>query len=138
MKITLLAAATAALVGTATFGLSGGDGDAPGFSGRYAYLAAGSDAAPFATTWTVTPCGNGCVHITTSSGLTDTDAHREGSEWVFSKYDEAGIRCDNRKVLPATVQFTVDPASLQGKLQPQGNPCGGASRASGFTLTKLA
>lgn len=137
MKITLLAAAAAAVVGTATFGLSGSD-ETPGFTGRYAYLAADSGDGPFATTWTVTPCGAGCVHITTSSGLTDTDAHLEGSEWVFSKYDEAGIRCDNRKVLPATIRFSVDPASLRGTLQPQGSPCGGASRASGFTLTKLA
>ncbi|MEB3021722.1 hypothetical protein [[Mycobacterium] crassicus] len=136
MKVTLLAAAAVALVGTATFGLSGSD-DAAGFTGRYAYLAADSGNTPFATTWTVTSCGSGCVHITTASGLTDTDAHLEGSEWVFSKYDEAGIRCDNRKVLPATIRFSVDPESLQGKLQPQGAPCGGASRESRFTLTKL-
>lgn len=139
MKITLLVAATAALAGGATFGLSDHGDTGDRFHGRYAYQAAGdSQGAPFTTTWTVTRCGTGCVHITTASGLTDTDAHLEGSAWVFEKYDEAGIVCDNHKVLPATVQFSIDPASLQGKLQPQGDPCGGTSRSSSFLLTKLA
>ena len=141
MKITLLAAA-AVLAGGTTFGIAHhGNSDTPaaGFHGQYAYAAPGSSpSGPFTTTWTVTPCGDGCVHITTASGLTDTDAHLEGSSWVFSKYDKAGIICDNRKVLPATVQFSIDPESLVGKLQPEGNPCGGTSRASSFTLTKLA
>ncbi|MEO6794785.1 MAG: hypothetical protein ABI253_06660 [Mycobacterium sp.] len=137
MKITLLVAAAAAVAGTASFGLSEHADNAPGFTGRYAYLAAGSPGTPFTTTWTVTPCGQDCVHITTASGLTDTDAHRAGSGWVFEKYDEAGIRCDNQKVLPATIQFTIDPASLRGQLQPLGTPCGGASRASEFTLSKI-
>ncbi|MBS9534440.1 hypothetical protein KIH27_12675 [Mycobacterium sp. M1] len=138
MKLTLLAAA-AALAGTATVGLSTtGDTPEAGFSGRYAYLAAGGSDAGFATTWTVTGCGADCVHITTASGLTDTDAHREGDTWVFTRYDSAGIRCDNAKVLPATIRFTIDPASLHGRLEPEGTPCGGVSRASGFTLTKLA
>ena len=142
MKITLLVAAAAAVAGGTTFGLSDhgstGPATAPAaaFQGQYTYQAPGS-GAPFATTWTVTPCGSGCVHITTASGLTDTDAHLKGSDWVFEKFDAAGIVCDNRKVLPATVQFVVDPHSLHGTLQPQGSPCGGTSRASAFTLTKL-
>lgn len=140
MKITLLVAAAAAIAGGTTFGLVGHHSPAaPGFHGQYAYQSANTGhGGPFTTTWTVTPCGSQCVHITTASGLTDTDARLEGSSWVFEKYDEAGIVCDNHKVLPATVQFSINPDSLQGKAQPQGDPCGGASRASSFTLTKLA
>ncbi|MEO8815961.1 MAG: hypothetical protein ABI307_01620 [Mycobacterium sp.] len=138
MKIALLVAA-AALAGGATFGLSDHGSQPTAFHGQYLYQAlGGGQGASFSTTWTVTPCGSGCVHITTASGLTDTNAHLEGPSWVFEKYDEAGIVCDNRKVLPATVQFSINPDSLQGELQPEGDPCGGTSRPSSFTLTKLA
>lgn len=142
MKITLTVAALATLAGGATLGLADRADptttDTGTFQGRYSYLSlAGGPGGPFATTWTVTPCGRECVHITTASGLTDTDAHLDGAHWVFDRYDEAGIVCDNQKVLPATVRFRIDPASLRGELQPQGDPCGGASRASAFTLTKL-
>lgn len=139
MKITLLVAAAAAIAGGTTFGLAERHhAPEPGFHGQYAYQAAATGhGTPFSTTWTVTDCGSGCVHITTASGLTDTDAHLEGSSWVFERYDEAGIVCDNHKVLPATVQFSINPDSLQGTVHPQGDPCGGASRNSSFTLTKL-
>ncbi|MEB3021727.1 hypothetical protein [[Mycobacterium] crassicus] len=110
----------------------------PAFGGQYAYsYSGGTNGNPFATTWTVTPCGDGCVHVNTSSGLTDTDAHLVGGRWVFQRYDDAGILCDNHKLMPATVEFRVDPATLRGELQPQGAPCGGASRMTTFTLAKI-
>lgn len=142
MKTAIFTAAVFALGGACLAASATADAEAavPDFSGQYTYLySGGQNGTPFSTTWTVNPCGDRCVHITTASGLTDTDAHLDnGKRWVFDRYDEAGIICDNHKVLPATVRFSVDPSTLQGELQPQGTPCGGASRATSFTLTKLA
>lgn len=140
MKNSVIAAATlavAAALGTAA--TAGAEvAVTPDFSGRYAYTySGGSNGTPFSTTWTVTPCGSGCAHIATSSGLTNTDAHLAGGRWVFARYDEAGILCDNQKLMGATVEFRVDPQTLKGELQPQGNPCGGTSRMTTFTLAKI-
>ncbi|MEB3071005.1 hypothetical protein [[Mycobacterium] vasticus] len=133
----VLAAACAAVLATAA--QAGAEVAAvPAFGGQYAYsYLGGTSGTPFATTWTVTPCGDGCVHIHTASGLTDTDAHLVAGRWVFQRYDNAGILCDNHKLMPATVEFRVDPATLRGELQPQGTPCGGASRLTTFTLAKI-
>lgn len=141
MKTAIFIAATLALAGGAALsGAAAASADAAAvsdFTGRYAYAYAGGQGG-FSTTWSVTPCGDGCVHVKTSSGLTDTDAHLADGRWVFERYDEAGIACDNDKVLPATVRFSVDPGTMKGELQPLGKPCGGTSRMSTFTLTKLA
>lgn len=142
MKHSVIAAATVAAAGAAvlaTAAVAGAEVAAtPDFSGQYAYsYSGGTSGVPFATTWTVTPCGPGCAHVTTSSGLTDTDAHLYGGRWVFQRYDDAGIRCDNQKLMGATVEFRVDPQTLKGELQPQGNPCGGTSRMTTFTLAKI-
>ncbi|MBS9534448.1 hypothetical protein KIH27_12715 [Mycobacterium sp. M1] len=142
MKSQAIAAATFALAGgaaVAAAALAGAEVAAsPDFTGTYAYAYnGGSNGTPFSTTWTVTPCGDGCAHIVTASGLTDTNAHLSGGKWVFQRYDDAGILCDNHKLMGATVEFRVDPRTLQGELQPQGTPCGGTSRTTTFTLAKI-
>lgn len=115
------------------------------FSGTYQF-----DAPPqgyskgFSTTWTVTPCGAGCVHITTASGGTDTDAHREGPYWVFSRYADPGVNCGTDqttmkpRILPAVMRYTVNPETLIGQFQAEGSPCGGVSMPSRFELTKIS
>lgn len=138
-KTTILTAGTVAFGGItmAVAATAGADVAAtPDFSGQYAYTYTGG-AGGFATTWNVAPCGQGCVHINTASGLTDTDAHLSGGRWVFERYDDAGIVCDNHKLMAATVRFSVDPQTLKGELQPIGKPCGGTSRMTTFTLNKL-
>ncbi|MEO6794780.1 MAG: hypothetical protein ABI253_06635 [Mycobacterium sp.] len=142
MKAIAFTAATFALAGAgalATAAAAGAEVAATGdFSGQYAYsYSGGTNGSPFSTTWTVTPCGAGCAHIKTASGLTDTDAHLAGGRWVFQRYDDAGILCDNHKLMGATVEFRVDPRTLAGELQPQGSPCGGTSRTNTFTLAKI-
>lgn len=135
----VLAAATAFAAAIPAATATGEVATSADFTGEYAYTySGGSNGTPFATTWSVTPCGDGCVHIKTASGLTDTNAYRDGGFWVFERYDEAGVRCDNNTLVPARVRFKVDPSALVGELQPLGSPCGGASRTTSFTLTKLA
>lgn len=138
-KIATIAAAAFALAGAAglpAIATAAAEVAVSDFSGQYAYVYTGGQGG-FSTTWSVRPCGDTCVHITTASGLTDTDAHLTGGRWVFERYDEQGIACDNQKIMPATVRFSVDPRTLQGELQPLGTPCGGTSRMTTFTLTRL-
>lgn len=115
------------------------------FSGTYRFDApAQGYAGGFSTTWTVTPCGSGCVHIATASGGTDTDAHLEGPYWVFFRYADPGVYCGtdpatfNPRVLPASIRYTVNPDTLTGQFQPDGTPCGGVPVPSRFFLTKVS
>ena len=113
------------------------------FSGEYAYRpGVGPMAGDFSALWTVTPCGDGCRHIVTSTGATDAEAHLEGSYWVFDKFVDPAVECPgnsytivSRKV-SATVHFKINPDSLIGQFQPLGTPCGGTTVPSGFSLTK--
>ncbi len=115
------------------------------FSGSYTFNApAQGYMAGFTTTWTVTPCGDDCRHITTATGLTDVDAHREGANWVFFRDADPGVECPGnayvmtRTKMPATLRYTVNPDTLMGQFQPQGTPCGGTPMPSRFQLTKLS
>ncbi|MEB3071003.1 hypothetical protein [[Mycobacterium] vasticus] len=115
------------------------------FSGTYSFNApAQGYTKGFSTTWTVTPCGDDCRHITTATGGTDTDAHREGPHWVFYRYADPGVDCPSnayimtRTKMPATLRYTVDPEKMIGQFQPEGTPCGGTPMPSRFDLTKLS
>lgn len=115
------------------------------FSGTYAFNApAQGYTKGFSTTWTVRPCGEDCRHITTATGGTDTDAHREGPYWVFFRYADPGVDCPanayimTRTKMPATLRYTVNPETLIGQFQPEGTPCGGTPMPSRFDLTKLS
>ncbi|MBS9534447.1 hypothetical protein KIH27_12710 [Mycobacterium sp. M1] len=114
------------------------------FSGTYAFTApAQGYTQGFATTWTVTPCGEDCRHITTPTGATDTDAHREGPYWVFFRYADPGVECPGNQYVmtrtkrPATLRYTVNPDTLVGQFQPEGTPCGGTPMPSRFSLAKV-
>lgn len=119
--------------------------NAADFSGTYAFNAPAQGYTPgFSTTWTVTPCGAGCVHIKTATGQTDTDAHLEGPYWVFFRDADPGVRCGpdpltfKERIWPATLRYTVNPETLLGQFQPEGMPCGGVPLPSRFELTKLS
>ena len=114
------------------------------FSGTYAFTApAQGYTKGFSTTWTVTPCGEDCRHITTATGGTDTEAHREGPYWVFFRFADPGVECPGnqyvmtRTKMPATLRYTVNPDTLIGQFQPEGTPCGGTPMPSRFNLAKV-
>src|SRR5574337_82625 len=132
MKNGAVSAATAILGATAVAVAPMTNAD--DFSGTYRFNApAQGYSTGFSTTWTVTPCGDGCVHITTASGGTDTDAHLEGPYWVFFRYADPGVNCGtdpatlNPRILPALMRYTVNPQTLMGQFQPDGTPCGAVS-----------
>lgn len=136
--------ASAALFGGITLALAP-PAKADDFNGTYAFNApAQGYTKGFSTTWNVTPCGDDCRHITTASGGTDTDAHREGQNWVFWRYADPGIECPGnayimtRTKMPATLRYTVNPETLIGQFQPEGTPCGGTPMPSRFDLAKLS
>lgn len=113
------------------------------FSGTYAYRpGVGATAGAFTSLWTVTPCGDGCRHIVSANGATDTEAHLEGPFWVFERFVDPGVECPGnsytivgRKV-PATMRFKINSDSLIGQYQPMGTPCGGTAPPAPFSLTK--
>lgn len=112
------------------------------FSGNYAFspAAAGGQSSSI---WTVTPCGDACVHITSSTGGTDTDAYRDGPYWVFERDVDPGIECPGNaynlqiRKLPALIRFTIDPDTLKGQYQPVGTPCGAVPLPIAFQLVKI-
>lgn len=115
------------------------------FSGKYAFHeGVGPTAKDFSSVWTVTPCGEGCVHIVTSNGATDTDAHLEGPYWVFEKFADPGVECPGnsytivKRKLPAMMKFTINPDTLLGQYQAEGTPCGGVPLPIAFQLAKVA
>lgn len=112
------------------------------FSGKYA-VSIGMDGGGSAAIWTVTPCGDACVHITSSAGGTDTDAYRDGPYWVFERDVDPGIECPGNsyvlqtRKLPATIRFTINPDTLKGQYQPVGTPCGAVPLPTAFQLAKV-
>lgn len=143
MHAAALSAATTLLCGMALGFAQTANADE--FSGNYRFDAPPQGFAKgFSTTWTVTPCGDGCVHITTASGGTDTDAHLEGPHWVFFRYADPGVNCGTDqntlrpRILPALMRYTVNPETLIGQFQAEGAPCGAVSMPARFELTKIS
>ncbi|MEO6794779.1 MAG: hypothetical protein ABI253_06630 [Mycobacterium sp.] len=113
------------------------------FAGQYAFReGVGPTAGDFSSVWTVTPCGDDCRHIVTSTGATDTEAHLDGPYWVFDKYVDPGVECPGtsytivKRKVPATMRFTISSDTLIGQFQPVGTPCGGIAPPTGFSLAK--
>lgn len=113
------------------------------FNGTYAFReGAGPTAGEFSSVWTVTPCGDDCRHIVTSTGATDTEAHLDGELWVFDKFVDPGVECPGnsynfvKRKLPATMHFKINPETLMGQYQPLGTPCGGTAPPIAFSLAK--
>lgn len=139
-KMSAVAISAVAVGGAATAGVPAAHAD--DFNGKYGFRA-GVGGAEFSSVWTVTPCGEGCVHIVSSTGGTDTDAYRDGRYWVFDRIVDPGIECPpspynfQRRKLPATMRFTINADSLAGQYQPVGTPCGAVSLPSPFQLEKI-
>jgi hypothetical protein len=111
------------------------------------YVVTWSDGSP-QSTWTFTPCGPGCAHLTGDNGWT-TDAHLANGKWKMGPITLSEGTCTNgitNFTVPETTAATdtIDPATLAGSsvvTYPAG--CGQQAGETyvlvlHFTLTKVA
>jgi hypothetical protein len=106
MNVTAGFAAAAVFAGAALGLASPANADA--FSGTFTPNGPGLHS-----TWVVTPCGSGCVHVADSSGWS-ADAHPFGDVWRFVVDLPDGTKCNNDGIAPGTVTFKVDAARQEG------------------------
>jgi hypothetical protein len=88
-------------------------------------------------TWTITPCGPGCAHVTTSGG--SADARLANGQWAFVIRRPDAVRCGDGRTVPATLNYSFDAATLTGRIEPTdvgGCGDGGLTQALSITLTK--
>jgi len=72
-------------------------------------------------TWTVTPCGPGCAHVSSSpdrgpggGGGYDGDLRLIDGGWQMTVTRPDLSICDDGRRLPGTVSYSVDPTTLTG------------------------
>jgi hypothetical protein len=97
-----------------------------------------------ASTWTATPCGQGCVDVAlltenSTSGTLEGQAHLKGGKWSMSIWTPDDTICsDGRKIAGITV-WTWDSSTLDGVLDgTHDDVCanGLPTPAVPFTMTK--
>ena len=94
--------------------------DGPVFKGTF--LLVTQDGST--NTWVVTPCGAGCAHVVSDTGL-DIDARLTDGQWTFTYTHPTGWDCEDGTDAPATRGVSVDAATLQGTVtQGPDNVCG--------------
>jgi hypothetical protein len=101
-------------------------------------------ADDLASTWTVTPCGQGCVDVAltsddaTSNGLNGQAKLKDG-RWSMQIWSPDDTICSDGRKIPGLSQWAWDAATLNGELAATpGDPCGDGSPVPGvtFTMTK--
>ena len=98
-----------------------------GFTGTYAYFVTeeidrGTQAdINNIPTWTVTPCGPGCAHVSSSpdptpggSGAYDGDLQLVDGVWHMTVARPDLSICNDGRRLPGTVSYSVDATTLAG------------------------
>lgn len=110
MRTKALIANTAILAGVST-GLA-----APAWANFFEgkYDVSSSDGTM--STWWVTPCGSGCRHIASSTGLFDTNAQLQNGRWVWNSKNPRGIKCGDGTSVPANESYTLDATTLSGTI----------------------
>jgi hypothetical protein len=76
-----------------------------------AYTVLWSDDSP-ASTWTFTPCGSGCSHVTGDKGWS-TDAHLVDGMWVMGPIRNT-VRCSNGTTEADTANGSFNAVTLNG------------------------
>ena len=99
-------------------------------------------------TWTVTPCGSGCAHVSSSAdrqpgggGAYDGDLRLVDGQWQMTVSRPDLTVCEDGRRLPGTVTYSVDPTTLTGTATATAPAeCDGAPGGfqNTFTLTKTA
>jgi hypothetical protein len=135
VKAAVFATAMFAAVGTAT-------ANATDLSGTYNVVFDHRDGYVDDTfQWTLTPCGDGCLHATGDDGW-QGDFHLIHGEWTLIQQNVPNsVRCKDGSRHDGDMTLTFDPTSLRGKSTGYDNvgcPLGvpGPTNAISFTLGK--
>lgn len=91
------------------------------------------------TTWSVTPCGSGCVHIVSSTGFINQDVHLQNGKWVWNSRDPKGIKCGDGTSQPANQSYSLDAITLNGTIHAVsvGPACGLPSMEADQTISLI-
>jgi hypothetical protein len=65
-----------------------------------------------ASTWTFTPCGSGCSHVSGNKGWA-TDAHLVDGRWIMGPIQNT-VRCSDGSTEADTANGSFDAATLNG------------------------
>lgn len=86
---------------------------APVFSGRYT-MAQSWNGHTYTEMWDVTPCGDGCVHITVEGRPVTVGASLVGSQWTWTTH--ANAKCGDGTIVPdaGESRWTIDAVTLRG------------------------
>ncbi len=130
----LAAAATFAAIAV---GGAGPAWAAPTMNGHYTYTSMGANGQSVTSDWYVTPCGDGCVTVTTNSGT--GEARFVDGQWTGDANSDA--RCPDGTVVPNAFSnhYAWDPKTLAGTVAVTYNvdACGAPAGATGTNHMQL-
>ena len=80
--------------------------------GHYTYTSTGANGQSVTSDWYVTPCGDGCVNVTTNSGT--AEARFVNGQWTGDANSDA--KCPDGTVVPNAFSnhYAWDPTTLAG------------------------
>ena len=118
----------------------GGAGPAwaePTMDGHYVYTSTGANGQSVTSDWYVTPCGDGCVTVTTNSGT--GEARFVNGQWTGDANSDA--KCLDGTVVPNAFSnhYAWDPKTLAGTVAVTYNvdACGSPAGATGINRMQL-
>jgi hypothetical protein len=132
--------------------LAGGEGAAPAappappasaqgqLNGTYTVTSTTGGYGP--STWTITPCGDGCAHVVSSTGWSGNFSLANG-QWTATLDRKDAYTCPDGSVHPGTQHFSIDAGTLTGTVFTSADrgECGsgtgyGETHPISITLTK--
>jgi hypothetical protein len=102
----------AATVAAIAVGGAGPASAAPTMNGHYTYTSTAANGQSVTSDWYVTPCGDGCVNVTTNSG--NAEARFVNGQWTGDANSDA--KCADGTVVPNAFSnhYAWDPKTLAG------------------------
>ncbi len=127
---------TAMLVALAV-GTAGTAWAAPTMNGHYTYTSTAANGQSVTSDWYITPCGDGCVNVTTNSGA--AEARLVDGKWTGDANSDA--KCPDGTIVPNAFSnhYAWDPNSLAGTVAVTYNvsACGSPAGATGVNRMQL-
>jgi len=119
-------------VGTASTALA-----APTMNGHYTYTSTGANGQSVTSDWYVTPCGDGCVNVTTNSGA--AEARFVNGQWTGDANSDA--KCLDGSLVPNAFSshYAWDSNTLAGTVAVTYNvpACGSPAGTTGTNHMQL-
>jgi hypothetical protein len=110
---------------------------APTMNGHYTYTSTGANGQSVTSDWYVTPCGDGCVTVTTNAGA--GEARFVNGQWTGDANSDA--KCPDGTVVPNAFSnhCAWDPNTLAGTVAVTYNveACGAPAGATGTNRMQL-